>query len=243
MEQCKKIEYANLRELVAKAEGVERDVLNQISLLSLDLFGEDCVEDYSQPGKGGRLWAMYDFGGSFKGDAKRNNNASMASMSTEVSEDEADEDDFEMPEPGFGGRPRLLGFVVARLMNHIRMPKMGGEALSIVFAGVPQELRGKGIGKMITQQVVATGRERKNIAVVTLSALPGAIDFWERCGFVAFPDAMEVKEGMVRGQVYMEANVRGAKGKKGKKTAKRTPILFGRAKSRESSPAPPSPAS
>merc|ERR1712072_320785 len=97
----------------------------------------------------------------------------------------------------------------------------GGEALSIVFAGVPSELRGKGVGKMITQQVIATGRERKNIAVVTLSALPGAVDFWERCGFVAFPDAMEVKEGMVQGQVYMEANVRGAKGKKGKKTAKK----------------------
>lgn len=235
MEQCKKIEYANLRELVAKAEGVERDVLHQISLLSLDLFGEDCVEDYSQPGKGGRLWAMYDFGGSFK-DTKRNNNASMASLSTEVSEDECDDD--EMPEPGFGGRPRLLGFVVARLMNHIRMPKMGGEALSIVFAGVPKELRGHGVGKMITQQVVATGRERKNIAVVTLSALPGAVDFWERCGFVAFPDAMEVKEGMVQGQVYMEANVRGAKGKKGKKTAKKSPILFGRAAARSSSPTP-----
>lgn len=228
MEQCKKIEYANLRDLVKTAEGAEKDVLNQISLLSLDLFGEDCVEDYSQPGKGGRLWAMYDFGGSFK-ESKRNNNASMASMSTEVSEDECEDD--EMPEPGFGGRPRLLGFVVARLMNHIRMPKMGGEALSIVFAGVPQELRGKGVGKMITQQVVATGRERKNIAVVTLSALPGAIDFWERCGFVAFPDAMEVKEGMVKGQIYMEANVRGAK--KGKKaTKKKQPILFGRAASK-----------
>ena len=81
-------------------------------------------------------------------------------------------------------------------MNHIRMPKMGGEALSIVFAGVPKELRGHGVGKMITQQVVATGRERKNIAVVTLSALPGAVDFWERCGFVAFPDAMEVEENL-----------------------------------------------
>ena len=225
MEQCKKIEYANLRDLVKTAEGPERDVLHQISLLSLDLFGEDCIEDYSQPGKGGRLWAMYDFGGSFKDSKVRNNNASMASMSTEVSEDEAETD--EMPEPGFGGRPRLLGFVVARLMNHIRMPKMGGEALSIVFAGVPQELRGKGVGKMITQQVVATGRERKNIAVVTLSALPGAIDFWERCGFVAFPDAMEVKEGMVKGQIYMEANVRGSK--KGKKSGKKQPILFGRA--------------
>ena len=40
---------------------------------------------------------MYDFGGSFK-DTKRNNNASMASLSTEVSEDECDDD--EMPEPG-----------------------------------------------------------------------------------------------------------------------------------------------
>jgi hypothetical protein len=57
------------------------------------------------------------------------------------------------------------------------------------------------------------------------------IKFWESCGFVGFPDGMEVKEGMVKGQIYMEANVRGAKGKKSK-AKKSSPILFGRAKAR-----------
>jgi len=227
MEQCKKIEYASLRDMVRNAESgsVEKDVLFQISMLSLDLFGEDCVEEYSASGKGGRLWAMYDFGGSLTDRRASKLGDSMASLSTAVSEAGDDESD-EMPEPGFGGRPRLLGFLVARLMNHIKMPRMGGEALSVVYAGVPEHLRGNGIGKQLCKAVVASGRERKNIAVVTLSALPGAIKFWESCGFVGFPDSMTVKEGMVQGQIYMEANVRG---KGGKKPTKKHPIIGGRA--------------
>lgn len=228
MEQVKKIEYASLRELVTKdADYIQKDVLNQISVLSLDLFGEDAIETYSAPGKAGRLWAMYDFGGSFK-DCKAATGISMASQSTAADstcggDDETDED--ECPEPGFGGRPRLLGFVICRLMNHVKMPRIGGEALSVVYAGVPEELRGFGLGKKLVQQVVSTGRERKNIAVITLSSLAGAIDFWARCGFVAFPDAMEVKDGMKKGQVYMEANVRGSKGKK-QKTNRKKPMFM-----------------
>jgi len=241
-EICKFIEYASMRDLVTKSasDPIEEDVLDQISLLSIELFGEDCVETYGAPGKAGRLWAMYDFGGPL-GD-KRDQCASMASMSTEPSVCDGDEDDNEAdnssqaasdaaekegPAPGYGGRPRLLGFLVARLMNNVKMPRIGGEALSVVYAGVPEQLRGKGIGKKLVQSMVATGRERKNIAVITLSALPGAIDFWTRCGFVAFPDAMELKEGMAPGQVYMEANVRGS-GKKGKrcKTNKKKPMFM-----------------
>lgn len=228
MDNCKTIEYQSLRELVTKSapDSIEKDVLDQISVLSLGLFGEDCVELYSASGKAGRLWAMYDFGGPLS-DTK--DQASMASMSTEPSlcEGEDNTDDDSLPEPGFGGRPRLLGFLVARLMNHVKLPRIGGEALSVVYAGVPEEFRGKGIGKKLVQSMVATGRTRKNIAVITLSALPGAIDFWARCGFVAFPDAMEIQEGMVKGQVYMEANVRGS-GKKGKKsrTNKKKPMFM-----------------
>lgn len=225
MEQCKKIEYASLRELVTKCSDdyIQKDVLNQVSILSLELFGEDAVETYSAPGKAGRLWAMYDFGGSFV--EGKPVDQSMASMSTNVSLSGDDDSDEDCPEPGFGGRPRLLGFIIARLMNNVKMPRIGGEALSIVYAGVPEDLRGHGIGKQLVQQVIGTGRERKNIAVVTLSALPGAINFWERCGFVSFPDAMEVKEGMAKGQVYMEANVRGSKGKK-QKTNRKKPMFM-----------------
>jgi len=224
MEQCKKIEYASLRELTTKGDYIQKDVLNQVSILSLDLFGEDAVETYSAPGKAGRVWAIYDFGGSFV--EGKPVDQSMASMSTNVSlSGDDDEEDEECPEPGFGGRPRLLGFIIARLMNHVKMPRIGGEALSIVYAGVPENLRGNGIGKLLVQQVVATGRERKNIAVITLSALKGAIDFWARVGFVAFPEAMEIKDGMKAGQVYMEPNVRGSKGKK-QKTNKKRPMFM-----------------
>lgn len=230
MENVKFLQYESLRELTTKSDcPIKEDVLDQISLLSIELFGEDVVEEYGAAGKAGRLWAMYDFGGSLKATPFD----SMASMSTRAESEAGDleenttSEEKPTPEPGHGGRPRLLGFLVARLMNNIKMPRIGGEALSIVYAGVPAPFRGNGIGKKLVQSLLTTGRERKNIAVITLSALPGAIDFWTRCGFVAFPDAMEVTEGMAKGQVYMEANVRGnGKGKRKPKTNKKNPMFM-----------------
>lgn len=229
MQNCKVWEYESLRELVTKTEegSAESDVLNQISLLSIKLFGEDVVEEYGAPGKAGRLWALYDFGSSIEGLSKEKlASASLASLSTEPSVCDGDDNSDEIPEPGFGGRPRLLGFLVAKLMNQTKMPRIGGEALSVVYAGVPEEMRGKGIGSKLVKMMVATGRERKNIALITLSSLPGAIEFWARCGFVAFPDAMELKEGMVKGQVYMEANVRSSKKGKKQKTNRKKPMFM-----------------
>lgn len=216
MEQPQLLEYLSLRDFckTVKPGSVEKDVLNQVSILSLELFGEDCVEVYSQPGKAGRLWVLYDFGPTLR--EKKGLCPSMASVSTEVSEIESESDE-EMPEPGCGGRPRLLGFLVAKLLNNFKLPKIGGEALSVVYTGVPLNLRGNGYGKKLVSSCLATGRERKNIAVVTLSALPGAVAFWEHVGFTPFPDAMEVKDGMVAGQIYMEASVRG----KNKKTTRK----------------------
>jgi len=228
MQNCKVWEYQSLRELLTKTEdgSAEKDVLNQISSLSIKLFGEDVVEDYGAPGKVGRLWALYDFGSSDEGTSKTKfASASCASMSTEPSVCDGD-DNHEIQEPGYGGRPRLLGFLVARLMNKTNMPRIGGEALSVVYAAVPEELRGNGIGSKLVKMMVATGRERKNIALITLSSLPVAIQFWTRCGFVVFPDAMELKEGMVQGQVYMEANVRGRKKGTKHKTKKKKPMFM-----------------
>lgn len=228
MEHCKVWEYQSLRELLTKTkeDSVEKDVLDQISLLSIRLFGEDVVEEYGAPGKAGRLWAMYDFGCSIEGDAKKSMSASMASVSTEPSICDGDDNSDELPEPGCGGRPRLLGFLVAKLMNNYKMPRIGGEVLSVVYAGVPEEMRGNGIGGKLVKMMVTTGRERKNIALITLSSLPDAIKFWTRCGFVDFPEAMELKEGMVQGQVYMECNVRGSKGKRKGKTNKKKPMFM-----------------
>lgn len=216
------LEDQPLRELVEKTEkhSIEYDVLTQTSILSLELFGEDCIEEYSKPGKAGRLWAMYDFG------SPSNNKNDAASAATESTIDSASfigddddsaedvEKDWVQPEPGVAGRPRLLGFLLAKLLPHTGVK--GGQAFTIVFAGVPGNLRGKGTGRKLVASVIKHGRQRQNIALVTLSALPDAIKFWERCGLKQFPDAMKVSEGAAPGQIYMEMSVRG-KGKSGKK--------------------------
>lgn len=205
------LEDTPLRELVAKttADTPEFDVLAQVQQLSLELFYEDCIEEYAQPGKAGRLWVMWDYGS-----PKSSENCPSSSAST-VDSECPDEDDSENPAPGFGGRPRMLGFLVAKMLPSARVK--GGEAFTIVYAGVPSHLRSKGIGRKLVASVIKQGRARQNIAIVTLSALPGAIRFWERCGLTAFPDAVEVKEGSVPGQVYMEKCVRGKKGKSKKR--------------------------
>lgn len=259
------LEDQPLRDLVAKTEkhSTEYDVLAQTSILSLQLFGEDCIEDYSKPGAAGRLWVMYDFGSpdnkknsekdekiskksmqfrEFLG-SPRNMPRDMAAESTidtdfgdlnlddnnivvnnsniAVSSEKDEEKIIEkveseahwvQPEPGCGGRPRLLGFLLAKLLPHTGTK--GGQCFTIVFAGVPTHLRGKGTGKKLVASVLKHGRERKNIALVTLSALPDAIKFWERCGLKSYPDAMKVKEGSAAGQIYMEVSVRGKGNKK-----------------------------
>lgn len=214
------LEDQPLRELVSKTEkhSIEYDVLAQASVLSLELFSEDCIEEYSKPGTAGRLWLMWDFGSPCNN--KENESASAATESTVDTASEFDvdesksEEEWVQPEPGFKGRPRLLGFLLAKMLPHTGTK--GGQCFTIIYAGVPSYLRKKGTGRKLVASVIKHGRERKNIAVVTLSALPNAISFWERCGFKGYPDAMKLKEGSAAGQIFMECSVRG-KGKKSKK--------------------------
>lgn len=209
------LEDQPLRELVEKTEkhSVEYDVLAQTSILSLELFGEDCIEEYSKPGAAGRLWVMYDFGSPSN---NKNDGMSAATESTVdsasfIDEEEKEGEEWTQPEPGCRGRPRMLGFLLAKLLPNTGLK--GGQAFTIVFAGVPSNLRKKGTGRKLVASVIKHGRARQNISLVTLSALPNAISFWERCGLKRFDGAMKSQEGAAPGQVYMELSVRG-KGKK-----------------------------
>lgn len=208
------IEDQPLRELVSKtaANSPEDDVLSQVRELSQKLFAEDCIDEYSKPGAAGRLWVMWDWGDN------KIFTPSIASGSTTASVSliaDGQQDNAANPEPGFGGRPRLLGFLLAKLLPKANVP--GGEAFTIVYTAVPDHLRGKGVGRKLVASVLKQGRARQNIAVVTCSALAGAIQFWERCGLKQYPDAMELKEGSAAGQVYMEISVKGKKGKSRKR--------------------------
>lgn len=101
----------------------------------------------------------------------------------------------------------FLGFIVYKF--NVQM-----KTVSIAKVAVPEEHRGRGFGRKIVKEVIAVAKKNKQIEVVSLSALPSAIKFYERLRFKAFeniklkPGEGETDEDFIEGQVYMEFQVR-----------------------------------
>jgi len=204
--------------LSTPVESPERDVLDQITRLSLEIFHEDAVDEYSKPGVGGRLWVIYDYGSPkslqhTETPTSISLHHSISIQSTEVSDDDSNC----TGEPGTAGRPRLLGFLIGKLIQKKAIVS-GGEAFNIIYACVPQELRGKGTGKKLVNATLKQAKERQNIALVSCWALPNAIKFWQRCGLKVDSseddDAAMIENGKELGQRYMEIKTAGKRGKK-----------------------------
>lgn len=178
-------------------DGVDAQLLAQVRELSLRCFGVDAVDEYGGVGKGGRIsWLWADR-------AALRRSADDASTSATSWNSESEE-------------PVLLGFTINKYVQPSRQvsadgyiqPKRqtvpGGQVLTIIYAAVAEEFRGRGIGKHLVKAVVKFGKNRKDVGFVTLSALPTAIGFYERLGFEGFEGALSQQESAIPGQLYME---------------------------------------
>jgi len=97
----------------------------------------------------------------------------------------------------------LCGFIVAKVTRG---------SLSIAKLAVREELRGRGFGRLIMDEMTKSAKKQGDIFEVCLSSLPTAIKFYQRLGFKAFwglrTDAGDSNERFVEGQVYMEKRLR-----------------------------------
>jgi len=81
--------------------------------------------------------------------------------------------------------------------------------LSLSKIAVPAELRGKGFGKLMMDELMKAAKQQGNMFEVGLSSLPESVTFYQRLGFKAHKGLkLSTDEDLVEGQVYMEKKLR-----------------------------------
>jgi ribosomal protein S18 acetylase RimI-like enzyme len=96
----------------------------------------------------------------------------------------------------------FCGFVVAKVTKGW---------LSVAKVAVRSELRGCGLGKYMMNELMKAAKKQGDVFDVCLSALPEAVSFYKRLGFIFFDTgrtSATAQEDLVEGQVGMEKRLR-----------------------------------
>jgi len=100
----------------------------------------------------------------------------------------------------------LLGFVVFRFR-----PDLG--CMQISNIAVPEQHRGRGFGRHLMEWICRYAKQDGSIQLISLSALPGAVKFYQAFGFkkaaVGSVSQAADDDDFVEGQVYMEYRLKG----------------------------------